>query len=319
MTTMNVSDTSRSNGHDKDAKDQTPEEIQLEIARTKSAIAEDLRVLSERFSPQQIRENAREVMRDAREEANTLIREAKEATIGSLIGAKDRAVETVKETVSEKVHQIGEQARAIGDQALVLGDRAKQASNLAVRYMGANPLMFSLIGVGAGWLLMALRNYRRSQSSAGDYDYAYAVGPGRAGNYASTYRNDELPRNERVRSVGNAATHAVDRAREEARSALDAGRTYSRDTYASSERLARRTGTTLRDAARRGGAVASDNKIAVVALTVAAGLGLSLLLPVGRRPRRALLTAGERAWDEAQSRAHQLRERFQTERRQPAY
>jgi ElaB/YqjD/DUF883 family membrane-anchored ribosome-binding protein len=311
MSTSNVTDTSRLHAHEHEKKmhDKSPEEIQLEIAHTKSAITEDLRVLSERFSPQHLREGAREVMRDAREEATKLIEDAKQATIGSLIGAKDRAVESVKESVSEKVQLIGSQARLLGNQvgsqAKLLGEQAKQASDLTVNFVSRNALTVSLLGFGAGWLLVALRNYRRASRNGGDVQDYYALPAGR------------MPRNERVsdtvrsagdvvqhdtangvRGMATAATHAADRARAEARGALDETRARTQQARGA-----------LRETARRGAAVATDNKVAVVALTVAAGLGLSLLFPVGRRPRRALVSAGERVWDGAQTTAHRLAER----------
>ncbi|MDB4987612.1 MAG: hypothetical protein JWN04_2790 [Myxococcaceae bacterium] len=306
MTTANVIDTSGNNGHEKKMQDKTPEEIQLEIARTKSAITEDLRVLSERFSPQHLREGAREVMRDAREEANLLIREAKEATIGSLIGAKDRAVESVKETVSEKVHQLGNQAKLLGGHAKVLGGRAKEASDLTVSFVSKNALTFSLLGVGAGWLLVALRNYRRSRQS---YHYEYYSLPDDVDTtrerFSDTVRNVAQ---DTVRSVATSATHAADRARAEARSALDS----TRDAVEHTRQAAQQTRGRVRNAVRGTRAAASDNKLAVIALTVAAGFGLSLLFPVGRRPRRALVSAGQRAWEETQLRAHQLSEHAQS-------
>jgi hypothetical protein len=54
---------------------------------------------------------------------------------------------------------------------------------------------------------------------------------------------------------------------------------------------------------------ASNNGVAIVALTVVAGLGLGLLLPIGRRPRRALREAGERVWDSAQATAREVADR----------
>ncbi|HEX5660227.1 MAG TPA: DUF3618 domain-containing protein [Polyangiales bacterium] len=119
--------------------DKTPAELQLEIARTRSAITEDLRVLSERFNPQQLRESARDVMRDAREEATHLIHDAKEAAFGSLIGAKDRAVEKVQ----ARVHALGDQTRHAG--VLTLG------------FLTRNRVMMSLLGVASGLLVYALR------------------------------------------------------------------------------------------------------------------------------------------------------------------
>ncbi|HEY6880796.1 MAG TPA: DUF3618 domain-containing protein, partial [Polyangiales bacterium] len=87
-------------------QDMTPEQIQLEIARTRSAITDDLRALSERFDPAQLRESAREVMRDARAEAGHLIEDAKQAALAPLIDAKQRAL--------ARVHSLGEQTREAG-------------------------------------------------------------------------------------------------------------------------------------------------------------------------------------------------------------
>ena len=283
MTSANVTEPGRANGHVKPAHEKTPEEVQLEIERTKSAISEDLRVLSERFSPQQLREGAREVMRDARVEANLLIKEAKQATIGSLIEAKDRAVESVKESVSEKVN-------LIGDQAKLLGTQAKHASDLTVSFVSKNALAVSLLGFGTGWLLIALRNYRRTRSQQSYRHEYYSLPP-------DTEPRRSLAR-EAVRGVATEATRIADRAREQVRSAVH----ETRD-------VAQRTREPVRRAARSLQATSSTSPVAVVALTIAAGLGLSLLLPVGRRPRRALLGAGERVWDGAQTKVRQLTER----------
>lgn len=122
--------------------DKTPAELQLELARTKSAITEDLRVLSERFNPSQLRESAREVMRDARHEATHLIHDAKEAAFGSLVGAKDRAL--------ERVHE----------RARMLGDQTRQASALTLDFVTRNRVMMSLLGVASGLLVYALRRPR---------------------------------------------------------------------------------------------------------------------------------------------------------------
>lgn len=291
MSAGNVTDTSH-NGHTKTGHDRTPEEIQLEIARTKSAITDDLRVLSERFSPQQLREGAREVMRDARVEASHLIKEAKEATIDSLIGVKDRTVESVKDSVHEAVESVKdsvqEKVNLLGTQARVLGNNAKHAGELTVNFISSNALAVSLVGFGAGWLLVALRSYRNSKREAGRYAYALPAATGRTPSYGP----------DTIRTQANAATHAVDDAREEARSAVHttAAQPWTRVDQLAEATLPRRATTS------------NSNAVAVVALTVAAGLGLSLLFPIGRRPRRALLGAGERVWEGAQNSVRQLAE-----------
>lgn len=290
MSAGNVTDTSH-NGHTKTGHDRTPEEIQLEIARTKSAITDDLRALSERFSPQQLREGAREVMRDARVEASQLIQEAKEATIDSLIGVKDRTVESVKDSVHEAVESVKdsvqEKVNLLGSQARVLGNNAKHAGELTVNFISSNALAVSLLGFGAGWLLVALRNYRNSKRELGRHAYALPAPTERSPSYGP----------DTIRGQASAATRAADGAREEARSAIHttAAQPWTRE-HQSEATLPRRPSTS------------NGNAVAVVALTVAAGLGLSLLFPIGRRPRRALLGAGERVWEGAQNSVRQLAE-----------
>lgn len=287
MTSHNAIDPGHKNGHDK-----TPEEIQLEIARTRSAITEDLKVLSERFGPQQLKESAREVihearveatelMRDAKNEARELMRDAKQEVFGGLIGMKDRAVESVTERVS-----------MIGERASELSTKAREAGGLTVNYVQNHAVLFSVLGATAGWLLMALRNYRRVQQ--GEYDYRYEhysypldarashpERPARGGAFRATAPRAEAPS---PRSA-TLATRAADEAREAARTAGHAVR--------------RQAGS----AAGRVRDTASNNGVAIVALTVVAGLGLGLLLPIGRRPRRALRQAGERIWEGARSSA----------------
>lgn len=283
MTISNAADGNHQNGHQKMSQDhRTPEEIQLEIARTRSAITEDLRVLSERFSPQQLKESAREVIHEARVEAKELMRDAKEVAFGSLIGMKDRAVESVSEGVG-----------LLGNRVNELGVRAKEAGGLTVQYMSNHALLLSLVGAGAGWLLMALRNYRRVQSGQHDYQYEHYSYPTDA-----QARHPERPYEGGVRGAASLATRTADEARERVRSV----------TYSATEAAERARERVRARAANRRGVreIASDNRGTVVALTIAAGLGIGLLLPVGRKPRRALLGAGERVWDGAQAVAHDV-------------
>jgi hypothetical protein len=234
------------NGVGTNSTDKSPAEIQLEIARTRSAITEDLRMLSERFNPQQLRESAREVMRDAREEATHLIHDAKQAAFGKLIGAKDRAVERVQTRVHE------------------LGDQTRHAGVLTLDFLTKNRVMMSLLGIASGLLVYALRRpHRLLPGARADH-----------GKPAYSFEHYSVPLDEppvQPRQPGE----------------LDA-------SEVSSPFATRR---------RRAVAVARDNSGAVIAATVLAGIGLGLLLPIGRRPRRALARAGERVWDEARDAA----------------
>lgn len=252
MTGSNIIEALKHNGHR--VHEKTPEEIQLEIARTRSAITEDLLALSERLSPEHLRESARDMMRDAREEAKGLLQDAKQVAVDSLRGAKDRALGSVQDTVS------------------AIGGRARDASAITADFVSSHAVAISLLTAGAGWLVWLLRSSRGVED-----EYAYR------------YEHYAVPPSEprdRLRSVSTRASKAVDAAREQVRSAahrLDHAR--------------ERAGAGLHGAARRTRELANDNRLAVVGLTLAAGLGIGMLLPVrsGRRDARERTRAAERA------------------------
>jgi ElaB/YqjD/DUF883 family membrane-anchored ribosome-binding protein len=153
---MQSSNSVEGNGHGVlPSHEKTPEEIQLEIARTRSAITGDLVALSEKLSPAHLRESAREVMRDAREEAKEVLREAKDAAIDSLRGVKTRAIESVNETV----HDLTLRTREVGGTALA--------------YASAHPTALSLVGLGAGVLVWIFRerSRRREPQYANEYEF----------------------------------------------------------------------------------------------------------------------------------------------------
>ena len=269
MTTSNIADVSRHNGPS-EHREKTPEEIQLEIAQTRSAITKDLLALSEKLSPAHLREGAREVMRDARDEAKEILRDAKDAAIGSLRDIKDRTVGRVSHGVS------------------VIGDQARHASDVTLSFVSANAVAMSLAGLAAGLLLLGLRARRRL--SAGEPAYTYE-------HYA--YPDAEEPEPGRPpQPLGQAAIHPVDM---EERAARTAARVEQR-----ASELARRTEQRARHAMARTREIAGDHQLGVIAVTIAAGLGLGLLLPVGRRPRAAIRHAGERAWEGARRIRHDL-------------
>jgi ElaB/YqjD/DUF883 family membrane-anchored ribosome-binding protein len=285
MTSSNIVDVSRTNGHGKPDHEKTPEEIQLEIARTRTQITEDLLALSEKLSPQHLRESAREVMRDAREEAKEVLRDAKDAAIGSLIDVKDRALHRVNDTVHE------------------LGTQARKAGTLTVDFVSANAVAVSLLGLGAGWLVWALRHRKRLEGDEYAYRYEHYSYPVESYGAASAdgveeprARTGRLARTQdAVRGVASRASRAVDAAREQVRHA-------GSELGERAGSMGRSAGGSLRGAARRSGQVASDNRLAIVGLTIAAGLGIGLLLPIGQGPRQAIRRAGERAMGRGRNR-----------------
>ena len=170
---------------DESGRQRTPEEIQAEIARTRSVVHSDIKAIGEKFSAEQLKENAKGVLTDAKQEGATMVREAKDAAVGSLRDARDNAVETVGDTL----HDLGDRARQAGqitadyarDYAHRAGDYAREAGGYARRvggatggFVAANAVPLSLIGIGVGLLALSVRRNASSQQQfVDDYDYAY--------------------------------------------------------------------------------------------------------------------------------------------------
>jgi len=167
-----------------DARERTPEEIQAEIARTRAVVHEDIKAIGEKFTAEQLKENAKGVLSDAKQEGATMVREAKDAAVGSLRDARDNAVETVSDTL----HDLGDRARVAGQKTAdlarhageVTADYARQAGGYARRaggatggFVAANAVPLSLIGIGVGLLALSVRRSASQQRFVDDYDYGY--------------------------------------------------------------------------------------------------------------------------------------------------
>lgn len=197
----------------------TPEEIQAEIARTRSVVHEDIKAIGDKFSAEQLKENAKGVLSDAKQEGATMVREAKDAAVGSLRDARDNAVESASETL----HELGDRARHAGhvtadyarDYARQAGDYARQAGGYARRAGGAtgsfvaeNAVPLSLIGIGVGLLALSVRRSASQQQFVDDYDYGYeddylALEGDREFEYETSQRSGRGRR-----ALGNARTRA---------------------------------------------------------------------------------------------------------------
>ena len=101
-----------------------PEDIQREIEHTRAVMKQDVREIGEKFTPDQIKENAKGILSDAKQEGATMMRDAKDAAVGSLRSARDRATDAVSETA----HDLTDRARHAGELA---GDYARRAGGYA--------------------------------------------------------------------------------------------------------------------------------------------------------------------------------------------
>lgn len=214
----------------------TPQQIESEIERTRSALSDDIRALGDKLSPEHLKHEAKEVLRDAKEEATDMLRTA-----------KDHAIESVTDTVHE------------------LSDRARRAGTAAAGFASTHAVPLTLLGLGAGWLMLSLRHQRlMSEGAHATYhrDEAYGRGEARG-------------RDEDQSAIGSAISDLSERAGELTHRAAEL-------THRASDKVLE-LGHDAGEQARRASAAARDfsydNPLAVGALALAAGVGVGLLLP----------------------------------------
>jgi ElaB/YqjD/DUF883 family membrane-anchored ribosome-binding protein len=204
-------------------------EIEGDIEQTRHEISKDLSAIGEKFSAENVKHETRE-----------LVDEAKEAVVEKLREVKANALESMNETM----HEVGASAR-----------RAGEAS---YGYARANAIPLAMIGLGIGWLAMASRGRRHSES-------------------AFTGRMERL---ERPGEPSSRAAHRVEKGVESAR------------------QRARELGHRARDGFERAEHTAVDfgreNPLAIGALALAAGVGVGLLLPSTQREDELLGAARDR-------------------------
>jgi len=286
---QNGIDSNRNGGGAGTQKRKSPEEIAAEITQTRSAITDDIQALGDKLSAEKLRETAKDVLHDAKQEAKNFVKETKDAAVDSLRHAKEAAVETVSETM----HEVGVQAR--------------RAGGATARFVSANAVPLSLIGIGVAWLTLSARQRRGTRR---DYiDYRYGPGarladedqprlPSEYGQPTSSVHLGEegarvtpdlrerakdrlLGLEERARDIGERARDFSHDARERARDFGHDARERARDFgYDARERLHR-----MQDDAVE---FANDNPLAVGAIAVAAGVGVGMLLP-STQPENRLL------------------------------
>lgn len=275
----------------------SPERLREDIARTRSALSQDMAALGEKLNPEQLKENAKEIARDA-----------KDAAFDSLRHAKDHALESI----SEGVHEIGGRARAVGHD---VSD-----------FVATHAVPLTLAGLGVGWLLVSISHQRRVQQrylspsySATGYDYgedslssrarqrANAIGS-RAG--ALTNRAAEALHEGKERLVDGA--HAI-----ESRVAERAGQLRSQVVHGAEQlgeqasELGHRAYDGIGRAGTRAVEVSEHNPLATGLFILAAGVAAGFLLPSTRRENEWLGGTRDRLIEDAQRKASELKQSVQ--------
>jgi gas vesicle protein len=271
-----------------------PEQIRAQIEETRAGMGETIDEISERLSPETLRERASE-------QVEALTDQAKERVEELADQAKDRLKETVQETVqtakdavyASTIGKAGEVMQNVGQTvsgaAQQVGETISDAGSSAVGTVRRNPLPFALIGLGLGMLYMnrnrgrvdGYDRYERYRNSASrPYQRPYAERPGmgegvvgRAGRAVGDFAGGAQE------TVSNAAGRTWDTVSGAAGQARDqvsniAGQVADRagDLGGQVQEGAHRVQDQYRQAV-------IDNPLAVGAVALAAGAAVGLMLP----------------------------------------
>jgi hypothetical protein len=271
--------------------------IEAELDQTRDAITGDLRTLGERLSPEHLKQEAKEVMTEAKNTAVETLHEAKSIATSTFREIKDDTMGTVNQKVGE------------------LRDNVRYVEHEAIGFVRRNAVPLGLIGLGVAWFVQN----QRSSEARWDGDYS-PRGNGR-------WRYPEGTDNHPLDQARGGLSHARDTAREYAQRAGERGRNWVADAEHGAAGVAGRArefaereldqARHLADEAREGVAGAGRkareltqrelgqardlwqhatqaNPLAVGAAAAAAGVCIGLLLPETRRESELLGPQRER-------------------------
>jgi len=280
-----------------------------DIARTRSALSEDVAALGDKLNPEHLKESAKEVIhqassaaregakdlvRDAKEGAKDFVRDAKDAAFDSLRHAKDQAFGSI----SEGVHQIS--------------DRARVAGQTLADFVATHAVPLALAGAGMGWLLLSMSHQRRMLTRGHGYRYEHEglIDEARARAGALTGRASE--------AIHEQGERVVERAQElQGRVAERAGELRTQITEGASHlgeqasALGHRAYEGMGRAGRGAVKLSEQNPLVTGLLALAAGVAAALLLPPTRRENELMGGARDRLVDRAQRSASELKQSVQ--------
>jgi vacuolar-type H+-ATPase subunit H len=276
-------------------------QIEAQIDQTRNAISGDLRSIGERLSVEHLKEEASEVMLEAKNRAVETLHEAKDMATSTFREVKDDAMNTVSAKVDE------------------LRGNVRRAEQETLGFLRENAVPLALIGVGVSWFISKQRSQRDrwegSYAPRGNGRWRYpeeerdAMGDVRQGasRLAERARDVTSRASEQAQHWAEGAEHRVSdttgRVREFAGREIE----HARDLAQQAERRVGETAAMARDYAERElrqareltRNAAETHPLAVTAAAVAAGIGVGLMLPQTRRESEILGTQRDRLVDGA--------------------
>lgn len=256
-------------------RERSPEEIKAEIERARATSHQDVKAIGEKFSADQVKESAKGVISDAKQEGATMMRETKDAALGSLHATRDQAYSSASDIAhgaSDLAHELGDRARQIGNAAggyaRRAGGYARQAGSASTAFATANAIPLSLIGIGVGWLALSLRKQSRPDYA---FDDDYYLGDEQYYGEDETYMRDRATlaggTRERTGALAQGARDLADNARGRAAGMAGGARRLAdsaRERSGSLAGAARDRAETLATSAREGAEALAERASASV-------------------------------------------------------
>jgi len=241
------------------------DELEAGIAETRAAITRGIEVLSEKLSPEHIKEEAKERLSEA------------------------------KDAGMEKVREVKEQAT----------EAATRTARTGMDFVRDNSIPLAFIGVGLGLLARRSRQTEKEQwpaiSPTEEWAEESGAGESRA---AERVRELGEEGKEKARDVAERARERASELGEQGREMAERARKKASELGERAERrigtMRDRTRHGLQTAQTRARDVSNENPVAVGAAALIAGLGLGLLLPATRRENELMGSLRDRLAREGQ-------------------
>lgn len=265
-------------------------QIEGDLNQTRTAISGDLRTLGERLSPEHLKEEAREVLAEAKSAAVETLHEAKDVATSAFNEAKDSAMEAVSNKMGE------------------LREDVRRAERQTISFLRENAVPLSLMGVGLAWFLSKRRSRaqhwngqyrgRWSEAEGSQPEQAYAA---RGARHGGAQAKGQAGRwiEEAGQSVGEVAGQVRGFAARELKDARQTARSAKHKVGDAAHRAVDFAGQELKEAQEFSRHASETHPLAVGAVAVVAGLGIGLLVPSTRREERLLGPGRERLVSEA--------------------
>lgn len=290
-----------------------PGDVRVEIEQTRAEMSGTLEAIQEKLNPTQLKDQAKDVVQDAAEQAKQLVQEAAKT-------AADQAREVVHEAVHDAAEQAKEVVRvatqdakdAVHDATVGRAEEAVSEATERVRGVGStmletikqNPIPAALAGIGLGWLFMKRGDNEsspdRSRSTSGSARRFTDTSPtmGREyreqwSGYRGTGSNNEVSGEGVAEQAKDRISGAVDQVQEKAGRMTDqvqdkAGRVAD-DVQ---DRTARVTDRFQR--------MREESPLALGGLALAAGATIGLLLPTTEHEDELVGQTRDRVMQKAQ-------------------